>query len=83
MEISVFGTPTCSKCKDVVNFLREKDVGYEYKVIGEDVDHEYVNSTVGRMVRAVPVIMVDGDELSFDKLKEKVDSVDVLNLLEL
>jgi len=83
MEISVFGAPTCARCKDVINFLHEKDVGYEYKVIGEDVDHEYVNNTVGRMVRSVPVIMVDGDELSFDKLKEKVNSVDMLNLLEL
>ena len=83
MEISVFGTPTCTRCKDVLNFLQEKDINYDYKVIGQDVDHDYVNNIVGRMVRAVPVIVVDGEELSFENLKETVNSVDMLNLLEL
>jgi len=83
MEISIFGTMACSKCKDVLNFLKEKNVAYDYKVIGQDVDHEYVNNVVGRMVRAVPVIMVDGEEVSFTTLKENLNSVNMLNLLEL
>jgi glutaredoxin len=83
MEISVFGTETCARCKDVVNFLQDKDVTYDYKIIGEDVDREHVNKVVGRMVRAVPVILVDGEEVSFAALKEAINSVDMLNLLEL
>lgn len=83
MEINVYGSPACARCKDVLNFLLGKDIGHTYKVIGEDIDHEQVNTAVGRMVRAVPVIMVDGNELSFDVLKEKINSVDALKHLEL
>jgi len=83
MEISVYGTPTCPRCKDVLNFLLEKDVDYTYSVIGIDVEHEQVNTVVGRPVRAVPVIMVDGAELSFDNLRERLSSTDILSGLEL
>lgn len=83
MEISVYGTPTCARCKDVVNFLQERETSFTYIVIGKDMEPEEVNSVVGRLVRAVPVIMVDGDELSFNDLKERLSSTDMLNLLEL
>jgi len=83
MEIAIFGTASCARCKDVVNFLNEKEITYDYKVIGQDVDHEHVNKVVGRMVRAVPVIMIDGEEVSFTSLKETLNSVNMLNLLEL
>lgn len=83
MEISIFGTAACARCKDVVSYLTEKEINFNYKVIGQDVEHQDVNQIVGRMVRAVPVIVVDGDELSFETLKEKINSVNMLNLLEL
>jgi len=83
MKISVYGTPMCPRCKDVLNFLLEKDVDYTYSIIGIDVEHEQVNAIVGRLVRAVPVIMVDGVELSFDSLRERLSSVNILSDLEL
>jgi glutaredoxin len=83
MEISVYGTPMCPKCKDVLNFLLEKDVDYIYNIIGVDVQPEQVNTVVGRPVRAVPVIMVDGVEMSFDNLRERLSSTDILSGLEL
>ncbi len=83
MEISIYGTPTCSACKDVINFLDNKEIKHKYSIIGEDIDFNEVNEAVGRMVRTVPVIMVDGTELTFDTLKEKVNSVNILKDLEL
>jgi len=83
MEISVYGSPACARCKDVINFLQDKNVGHIYKIIGEDIDHEHVNTVVGRLVRAVPVIMMDGNELTFDVLKEKINSINSLSELEL
>lgn len=83
MEISVFGTPSCAKCKDVVKFLKDKKVEYMYMVIGEDVDHDHVTAVVGRPVRTVPVIMVNGAELTFSGLKERLSVEDTLGALEL
>jgi len=83
MEISVYGTPTCPRCKDVLNFLLEKDVNYTYSVIGIEVEHEQDNTIVGRHVRAVPVIMEDGAELSVDNIRKRLSSTDILSGLEL
>ena len=72
MKITVYGTPVCPTCKNVLSFLQNNHTNYDYKVVGEDVSKEQLESDVGRPVRAVPVIVVDGDELSFDSLKTKV-----------
>jgi len=75
MNITVYGTPVCPTCKNVLSFLKSKKAEYEYKVVGEDISKEQLEENVGRMIRAVPVIVVDGDELSFDSLKIKIDMV--------
>jgi len=72
MKITIYGTPVCPNCKNVLAFLKGNEAKYEYKVVGEDVSKEHLESVVGRPVRAVPVIVVDGDELSFDSLRTKV-----------
>ncbi len=83
MDILIYGTPTCPKCNDVKNFLQSKGVDYGYKVIGEDIDHDAVNTAVGRIVRAAPVIMVDDAELSFKLLCDRLDALNGLDDLEL
>jgi len=83
MEILIYGTPTCPKCNDVKNYLQSKATNYEYKVIGEDVDHATVNEAVGRIVRAAPVIMVDDAEVSFQLLQSRLDALSGLSDLEL
>ena len=72
MKVTIYGTPVCPNCKNVLSFLKNNNTDYEYKVVGEDVSKEQLEDSVGRPVRAVPVIVVDGDELSFDSLKTKV-----------
>lgn len=73
MDITVYGTHTCPHCKNVESFLQTKETPFEQKIIGEDVSIEQLEENVGRPVRTVPVIVVDGDELSFDSLKIKVN----------
>jgi len=73
MEITVYGTTTCPHCVNVKTFLENKEASYDYKLVGKDLSIEQLGSIVGRPVRTVPVIVVDGDELSFDSLKLKVD----------
>ena len=73
MEITVYGTTTCPHCVKVKNFLDNKATDYEYQLVGTDLSIEQLEESVGRPVRTVPVIVVDGDELSFDSLKMKVD----------
>jgi len=73
MDITVYGTHTCPHCINVETFLQQKGTPFEQKIIGEDVSIEQLEENVGRPVRTVPVIVVDGDELSFDSLKIKVN----------
>jgi len=73
MNITIYGTPVCPTCKNVLSFLKSKRADFDYKVVGEDISKEQLEEAVGRMIRAVPVIVVDGDELSFDSLKIKID----------
>lgn len=77
MNITIYGTPVCPTCKTVLAFLQSKDTQHDYKVVGEDISKEQLEETIGRVVRAVPVIVVDGDELSFDSLKTKINMASV------
>lgn len=81
MDITVFGTRTCPNCKNVTSFLESKSINYQYKVIGEDVEHMFVNALVGRVVRSVPVVVVNDNEVTFDELQTLVASSEVTDVL--
>ena len=72
MNITVYGTPVCPHCNNVKAFLENKHMEYDYKTVGADIEPQALEEQLGRPVRTVPVIVVDGDELSFDTLKLKV-----------
>lgn len=72
MSITVFGTPVCPNCQDVKRYLDSAGISYEYKTIGEDVEHMYVSTLVGRPVRSVPVIVQDDSEVTFDQLRTSI-----------
>lgn len=72
MNVTVYGTPVCPNCKTVKSFLESSKVGYDYRSVGEDVTKEQLEETVGRPVRSVPVIVVDGEEVTFDLLKRNI-----------
>lgn len=83
MDIRVFGTPVCPQCKNVTMFLKTHGVDHQYMTIGQDVQKEDVESVVGRNIRAVPVIVKDGTEITFGALQDAVLATSTLADLEL
>ncbi len=72
MKIDIYGTKVCPHCKDVVQFLGENNLQYRYKLVPEDITPVDLGKLVERVVRTVPVIIVDGKEHTMKELKEKV-----------
>lgn len=74
MKIDVYGTKICPHCKDVVKYLSENNLTYSYKLIPEDILPVELGALVNRVVRTVPVIVVDGKEHTLTELKETVSN---------
>jgi glutaredoxin len=36
-EVVVYGTPTCSACKKLKEYLNQKDIDYKYVEVGSDI----------------------------------------------
>jgi len=72
MKIDVYGTTICPHCKDVVKYLAENNLRYNYKLVPEDISPLDLGRLVDRVVRTVPVIVVDGKENTLKELKEQV-----------
>ena len=70
MEVQVYGTSVCPNCDKVKMFLTSKDVPYHYSAVGSDITKESLEEVVGRSVRSVPVIVVDGHEQTFSQLQQ-------------
>ena len=70
--IVIYGTPACTKCKQVLLMLTAKDVDFTYLTVGQDVEKADVEVAAGRAVSSVPVILQDGIELSMGALMAAV-----------
>lgn len=69
MEVQIYGTPVCPNCDKVKAYLGIKKVPYSYSAVGDDITKEELEAVVNRPVRQVPVIVVDGQEKTFDQLR--------------
>ena len=76
MEIKVYSTPTCYKCNELKDFLKEKNIDFED--INVQADQEAAKRMVAETNQmSVPVIEIDGEFIvGFDKSKieEKISS---------
>lgn len=81
MAITVFGTPVCPNCKSVTSYLKSVGVDYEYKTVGDDIEQSALEELTGRMIRSVPVIVADGQEVTFEQLKKTVTTKSLANEL--
>ncbi len=66
-KVIVYGTPTCSWCDRVKDFLKEHKVNFAYKDVSKDrsAAEEMIEKT-GQM--GVPVIEIDGKTIvGFDR----------------
>lgn len=69
MEVQIYGTPVCPNCDKVKTYLSIKEVPYSYSAVGDDITKEELEAVVKRPVRQVPVIVVDGQETTFEQLR--------------
>jgi len=69
MEVTIYGTSVCPNCDKVKTYLSSKSVPFSYSAVGADISKEELEVVAKRAVRAVPVIMVDGQEKTFDQLQ--------------
>lgn len=72
MDIRVFGTPVCPRCKTVTSYLENQGVDHQYLTIGKDIDKEEMDTLIGRKAMSAPVIWKDGSEISFGALKAQL-----------
>ena len=70
MEVTIYGKTNCSNCLNVTRYLETKEIKHEYKLVGRDLSKEDLEDIVHHSVRTVPVILVDGEEQTFDELRK-------------
>lgn len=80
MQVSIYGTKVCPNCDKVKTYLNTKEIPYSYSSVGEDITREELESVVSRPVRAVPVIVVDGQERTFEQLRELTQRQDYMDI---
>ena len=60
MKAIIIGTTTCPYCVTAKKFASERDIPYDYRVLGEDIEMDEAIKLVGQTFRTVPQIIVDG-----------------------
>lgn len=80
MQVSVYGTKVCPNCDKVKSYLNIKEIPYSYSSVGEDISREELETVVSHPVRSVPVIVVDGQEKTFDQLREMTRSTELSDI---
>ncbi len=79
MQIDIYGTKICPHCKDVLQYLGENNLPYTYKLVPEEVTPVELSEIVKRVVRTVPVIVVNNKEKTFEELREDVSKIKTLD----
>ncbi|MDF2520710.1 MAG: glutaredoxin [Clostridia bacterium] len=65
-KVEIYTSETCSYCHAAKDFLREHNIGFHERNI--TVDTKARKELISMGYRSVPVIIVDGEEISgFDK----------------
>jgi len=83
MKIDLYGSTICPNCHNVAEWINENGLTYNYKLVPEDISPLALADIVGRVVRSVPVIVVDGKEKTFQELKDDVSKMATLDDLDL
>jgi len=66
--ITLYTTPKCTRCAHISYFLSSNDINFNKVEVGRDISVDSLSHLVGRDVRAVPVIIDDGTEITEDQL---------------
>ena len=73
--ILVIGKENCSNCEEVVSFLNNKNIKFEHmniETFDEENQKEIKQMAIKNKIMSFPLIMVDGDMMTFNDLKNKL-----------
>ena len=63
MKVEIYGTESCTYCKQAVSLCESMDVQYEYINVRDGANLSILESRIGSKVRTVPQIFKDGQYL--------------------
>lgn len=72
-EIALYGAPECKECEEIKEYLISHNIPFIYSEVGKDVVIEHLELVVSRRVYELPVITVNGTEVSFDYIKQSME----------
>ena len=74
MKVDIYGTATCTYCKQAVSLCEAKSIEYTYTDVGNPVALQGLTDRLGVRPRTVPQIFVDGTHLpdGFMSLKQEL-----------
>jgi glutaredoxin len=74
MRVEVYGTQSCTYCKQAVSLCENKSVECDYIDVGIEVNLKNLTDRLGVRPRTVPQIFVDGRHLSkgYDELRAEL-----------
>jgi len=80
MNVLIYGTPSCTFCKQALQLCKQRNVETTYKTVGVDIQKEQLQEMVGRPISSVPQIFINSGGLTsyvggFKELKAKFDSM--------
>ncbi|AND75101.1 hypothetical protein pf16_178 [Pseudomonas phage pf16] len=80
MKVLIYGTPSCTFCKQALQLCNQRGVDTDYKTVGVDIQKEQLQEMVGRPISSVPQIFITSEGLTsyvggFQDLKKKFESL--------
>jgi glutaredoxin len=71
MTVTVYSKPACQYCDKAKELLERLGYGYTEKVVTKDISLEEFFKELGKTVRTIPQIVIDGKHIgSFNELTE-------------
>ncbi len=79
MKVLIYGTPSCTFCKQALQLCKQKGIDTDYKTVGVDIQKEQLQEMVGHPISSVPQIFITAEGFTsyvggFTDLKKKFDS---------
>lgn len=61
MKVIIYGTPSCTFCKQAISLAEQLGGTSEYKTVGQDIQKEQLEEMIGHTIRSVPQIFINVD----------------------
>lgn len=61
MSAEIYATQSCGFCRMAKSLLEANGIEYQEFIVGNDISPEALSSRIGKPVRTVPQIFIDGE----------------------